>query len=88
MHRRLNNIFDVEGILLAYIVGKCQLKSLLDEKGMSQQELALRLGVTRQQINKYVKGAVVMSYQVAYNISLILKCSMSDLYEWELRKKE
>lgn len=55
---------------------------------MSQQELALRLGVTRQQINKYNKNRVVMSYQVAYNIALILDCPMSDLYEWELSKNE
>ena len=53
---------------------------------MSQQELALRLGVTRQQINKYIKGKAVMSYQVAYNVASILKCDMPDLYEWELRK--
>ena len=71
--------------MLAYIVGKCQLQTLLDRTGMSQQELALRLGVTRQQINKYIKGKAVMSYQVAYNIALILNCSMSDLYEWKLR---
>lgn len=73
---------------MAYVVGKCRLQTLLDRKGMSQQELALRLGVTRQQINKYNKNVAVMSYQVAYNISLILKCHMSDLYEWELRKNE
>lgn len=55
---------------------------------MSQTELATRLGVTRQQINKYVKGAAVMSYQVAYNVSVILDCSMVDLYEWEFKGKE
>lgn len=54
--------------------------------GMSQQELALRLGVTRQQINKYNKNRVVMSYQVAYNVSVILGCSMSELYEWEVEQ--
>lgn len=76
----------MEGVLLAYIVGKCQLQPLLDKTGMSQQELALRLGVTRQQINKYIRNKTVMSFQVAYNISLILGCSMSDLYEWKLSK--
>ena len=78
----------MEGTLLAYIVGKCQLQTLLDRNDMSQQELALRLGVTRQQINKYNKNKAVMSYQVAYNIAVVLGCSMSDLYEMELSKNE
>lgn len=73
---------------MAYKVGECQLQTLLDRKGMSQTELASRLGITRQQISKYKRNETVMSYQVAYNISVILGCAMSDLYEWELRNKE
>lgn len=76
----------MEGITLAYKVGKCQLPILLHKTGMSQQELATRLGVSRQQINKYNKNRVVMSYQVAYNVSVILGCSMSELYEWEVEQ--
>lgn len=73
---------------MAYVVGECRLRLLLKQHNMSQTELASRLGITRQQINKYVKGAAVMSYQVAYNVSVILDCSMSDLYEWEFKGKE
>ena len=50
---------------------------------MSQQELANRLGITRQQVSKYVRNERVMSYKLAYNISAILGCSMEDLYYME-----
>lgn len=55
---------------------------------MSQTELAERLGVKRQQVNKYVNERQTMSYEIAYNISVILGCSMEDLYTWEVGKSE
>lgn len=51
---------------------------------MSQQELAMKLGVTPQQINKYVKGRQIMSIQVARNVSSVLRCNIEDLYEWRI----
>jgi len=49
---------------------------------MEQIELASKLGVTPQQINKYAKDIQKMSLEVAMNISLILKCEIKDLYDW------
>lgn len=67
---------------MAYIVGKCLLQQILDEKGIEQAELARKLNVTRPQINKYVKNKQGMSLQTAYNIACLLGCNMEDLYEW------
>lgn len=50
---------------------------------MTQEDLAIALGVSEQQINKYVNNRQGMSLQVAYNISLILNCYIEDLYEWK-----
>lgn len=69
---------------MAYRVGRCLLKTRLDHLGISQTELAEKLGVTRQQVNKYVRERSTMTYEVAYNISVILGCSMEELYEWEV----
>ncbi|HSH25626.1 MAG TPA: helix-turn-helix transcriptional regulator [Massilibacterium sp.] len=69
---------------MAYKVGRCQLRKRLQEAKMSQNELAAKLKVTRQQINKYVSDPpVIMTLQVAKNIASILNCTMDDLYEWE-----
>ncbi|MEC5422357.1 helix-turn-helix transcriptional regulator [Virgibacillus sp. C22-A2] len=67
---------------MAYLVGRCLLQKLLDQKDMEQIELAHRLNVKPPQINKYVKGKQRMSIQVAYNIAHILNCHIEDLYEW------
>lgn len=49
---------------------------------MTQFQLANRLGVSEQQINKYVNDRQKMSLQVAKNIAVILNCHIDDLYEW------
>lgn len=67
---------------MAYKVGRCLLREILDSKRMDQRELAYRLNVTPQQINKYVKNVQGMSLEVAKNISVILGCDINDLYEW------
>ena len=68
---------------MAYTVGRCLLRELLDNAKMEQVELAKRLNVKPPQINKYVNNVQGMSYEVAKNISTILNCNMEDLYEWE-----
>jgi transcriptional regulator with XRE-family HTH domain len=50
---------------------------------MTQLELAERMGITVQQINKYVLNRQIMSLKVAKNIASILGCRIDDLYEWE-----
>lgn len=73
-----------------YDVGKCLLSDKLQRARMSQQELAERLGVTRQQIHAYTTGKRIMALPIAMNISSILHCEIVELYEWipvEVRKK-
>ena len=68
---------------MTYIVDRCLLRELLSDAGMTQTELADRLGISKQQIYHYTKDKHprIMSFQTAYNISRILHCSMEDLYE-------
>lgn len=74
---------------MAYKVGRCLLREILHNLSMDQVELATKLDVKPQQINKYVNNVQGMSLEVAYNISLILNCEIRDLYEWnEVGDKE
>jgi putative transcriptional regulator len=75
------------GVILPHVVGRCLLADLLRRAGMTQQELATRLGVPKQQINKYVNNRQQMSYKTAREIAYIINCSMEDLYEWVPVKK-
>jgi DNA-binding XRE family transcriptional regulator len=67
---------------LAYKVGRCLLRERLNDCRMTQNELAYRMGITAQQINKYVLNKQRMSLQVAKNIAVILNCHIDDLYDW------
>lgn len=64
-------------------VGKynCLLTDLLKNAGMTQKELADKIGVPKQQINKYVKNQRRMSYNTAQKVAEALNCSMDQLYE-------
>ena len=53
---------------------------------MTQQELANRLGISKQQVQKYVKKEHVMTLKTAKNISEILDIPIDDLYEWKVTK--
>lgn len=70
-----------------YDVGECLLSDILSRSHMTQQELANRLGVTRQQIHYYCTNERVMSLPIAKNIAAILNCEIDDLYVW-IRVKE
>lgn len=67
---------------MAIKVGRCLLRKKLYDLDMTQSELAGRLNVTEQQINKYVNDRQRMSIEVAKNISDICNCRIEDLYEW------
>lgn len=67
---------------MAYKVGRCLLRYRLNDAMLSQQDIADQLGVTKQQINKYVLNKQKMSLQVAKNIASILGCPIEDIYEW------
>lgn len=68
--------------ILAYKVGRCLLQVRLNNTHTSQQELAHKLGITKQQVNKYVLNKQKMSIETAGNIAFILRCHIDDLYEW------
>jgi len=67
---------------LAYKVGRCLLRELLRDRDMTQLDLANKLQVSEQQINKYVNNRQKMHIQVAKNVASIFNCHIDDLYEW------
>lgn len=67
-----------------YRVGKCLLPQILRTRGMSQSELAEKVGLHKQTINAYVNNRQKMTFETAYNIALALNCDVTDLYTWVL----
>jgi transcriptional regulator with XRE-family HTH domain len=68
---------------MAYRIGKCLLTEKLRAIGMTQTQLATRLLVSRQQVNKWATGKQKMSIETAKNVAPILGLNCGeDLYEW------
>lgn len=63
-------------------IGKSQLPKLLAKRGMNQQQLAERTGISPTQISDYVASRRTMSLRNAKIISGVLGCRIEDLYEW------
>lgn len=49
---------------------------------MTIQDLANRLGVSRQQVSKYVNNNKKMSLETAVSIAWVLNVNILELYEW------
>jgi transcriptional regulator with XRE-family HTH domain len=63
--------------------GSCLLAKRLSEAGLTQQDLADRLGMNKRQVSNYATGKIKeMSLTTAVMISDIIGCSPRDLYEW------
>ncbi|KIL42047.1 hypothetical protein SD70_02350 [Gordoniibacillus kamchatkensis] len=68
---------------MAYKVGRCLLQRRLQEAGMTQQDLANRINMSRQQVSDYATGVKnSMHLSTAKTIASAIGCSIDDLYEW------
>lgn len=55
------------------------LKDLLDEYGMTQRELAIRIGVSKQIISAYINGERKPTIENLANIAYVLECDINEL---------
>jgi len=53
------------------------------QQGMSQEELAEAVGVSRQSINSIERGRYIPSLPLALRFAKYFGCSMDDLFELE-----
>ena len=64
------------------------LKSFRKSKGISQEELAVRLNVVRQTISKWEKGLTVPDADTLIQIAEILEVNVSELLGAQVNSKE
>lgn len=55
------------------------LKSLLEEKGMTQAEFARRTGLTEASVSRYIKGGRTPRILQAYRMALVIGIDMNTL---------
>lgn len=66
------------------IFGKCLLEDLLRKRKMSKTDLAVKTGIDKAQISKYISKDRAMSLATARIISRTLNCTIDELYEWNI----
>ena len=59
-----------------------QLKKLRKSKGLSQLNLSVKLGITREHLSKIERGAAYPSVKILFEISDILNVSFKDLADF------
>lgn len=64
------------------------LKALRKQKGLTQEELAIRLNVVRQTVSKWESGRSVPDADILMKIADVLDVSLSDLLGAELPHNE
>lgn len=67
---------------MAYKAGRCLLKKQLQIRGITQSELADRLGMSESQVSQYATNQSVMSINTAKTFAAAIGCHIDDLYEW------
>src|SRR5215468_4891063 len=59
---------------------RCSVRKLRQEAGLQQQELAGRVGVSRQTLSAIEAGATVPSTALALDLARVLGCRVEDLF--------
>lgn len=64
------------------IILKPKIKVRLAELDMQQIQLAEKLGMTKQTINSYCRGASMPTLENSFRIAYILNCKVDDLFDY------
>ncbi|AXN39813.1 helix-turn-helix transcriptional regulator [Peribacillus butanolivorans] len=66
----------------ASVVKRCLLRELRESRGLTQQQLADRVGMSKSTISDYENLRNIMLVSTAKVIADELNCRIDDLYEW------
>ncbi|WP_182503012.1 helix-turn-helix transcriptional regulator [Peribacillus huizhouensis] len=64
------------------VVARCLLRDLRESRGLTQQQLADRVGMSKSTISGYENLRNIMLVTTAKVIADELRCRIDDLYEW------
>ena len=67
---------------------KLMLKELRKSKGLTQDELAAKLGVTKQIVSNWEREITPINLEYAIKVANILECTLDELSGWEATKEQ
>lgn len=66
---------------------KCNIDKFLKKAGLTQRELAERVGTTEVSMSRYVRGDRVPKAPICIKIANVLNCNVEDLYSMEKQEE-
>ncbi|HDR7641341.1 helix-turn-helix transcriptional regulator [Bacillus wiedmannii] len=70
-------------MITSHKVGRCRIPELCKKNGITQADLARKVGIVPQSITDYVSLRNLPNVERARNIASVLHCDIEELYEWE-----
>lgn len=64
-----------------------QIKFYMDIKGMTQQEVARKIGVGQNTISRWINNVCEPGASDIYLLAALFDCSPNDLFEWNEQEK-
>jgi len=68
-------------------IKRCLLRDRRKRAGLSQQQVAELLGVSKSRISEYENSEINMSILTAKKLAVICGCDISDLFIFEISRK-
>ena len=75
---RVGEDADDEAIRSAF---GCNLQKFINNCGMSKEEIAEKLGISRVMLSRYMHGKTMPSIDKGYQIAKLMKCSVEELFD-------
>jgi len=82
-----NTFFIIKLIKGEKNILKDNLKILRKNKGLSQEELSIKLNVVRQTISKWESGLSVLDAEMLISISEVFETPVNEIFGWKYWKK-
>lgn len=62
---------------------KCNLKTILDERGIKQNFIAKRVGASKQSLYAWTRNKSAPNLETAFKLAKELNCDITDIWEYE-----
>ena len=67
---------------------KNRLKELREKEGLTQKDVGIKVGVSRQAINAIETGKFDPSIWLAYDLSKLFKLTIEEFFDFEVKESE
>ena len=65
-------------------ISKCLLRGRREAAGLTQEQLAIKIGTVKNRISEYENGEINMTIITAKKLAIACNCNIEDLFEFTI----